>query len=239
MTHRSKTSSSQVSWALLTEGVTKSRVEVHRLKLLLDRALILVDQFEAKEHLWQVAGDIIQGVPERLAQTELALDRTAYALVLMGEDFLRGRLPLDDRRVVDDGIKTTPLVEKESLASRVARRHLAGEGVAPSAEFHFFDGPKNREVREFALSKALTNYPSEAAVAVRHMDNTDTTPGKAKKDAEDTPPTPLVIEKKPGGKQFSTLNRYLIETEQPGVSGVPEGRGDIPKHPILKTRSSK
>ena len=98
--------SSQVSWSLLTEGVTQARVEAHRLRLMLDRAMSLVQTSVAREHLYQVGGDLIQGFPERLSELERSLDRTSYALVVMGEDFLRGRIPVDDRYVVDEATKT-------------------------------------------------------------------------------------------------------------------------------------
>lgn len=236
MTTQTKTASSQVSWALLTEGVTHARVDVHRLRLLLHRALAMVESSEAKDHLWQAAGDIIQGVPSLLQNVETALDRTSYALALMGEGFLRGRLPLDDRYFVDDGARPNPTSgprEKDSQAARVARRYLQAEGVAPSAEGHFFDRPDKREVREFAQSRAITNEPSAAAVAVKHMESTDLSVKEAVRDAKDAPPTVDDIRKEPGAKQFSTLNRFLIETQQPGVKGVPTSRDDLPMHPVM------
>jgi hypothetical protein len=222
----------------LTEGVTKARVEIHRLRLLLDRANSLVEQSDEKERLWQLAGDLLLGIPERVKEAELALDRTSYALSLMGEDFLRGRLPLEDRNTVDEGAQPHPMAPKESSESRVARRFLKTEPVAPSAEGHFFDAPKSREVREFACSEAITNLPESAATAVRQMENAEVGPGKARQKARKAPPPPSVIDKKPGGKDFSTLNRYLVETEEPGVRGVPQGREEIPKMtpPVRKSK---
>lgn len=219
------------------EGVSTARVDLHRLRLLLDRAQAIVDASPHKEQLWQSAGDLIMGIPSKLHDLELSLDRTSYAMVMMGESFLRGRIPLQDRNRVDEGMKAHPMVQKESLVARVARRHLASQ-VAPSAESHFFDGPRNREVREFALSSAITNLPDAAGVAIRYMDNADETPRQSIRDSKNAPPPPLKIREAPGGADFSTLNRYLVETDQPGNEGVPEGRDDIPKHPILKTKNN-
>jgi hypothetical protein len=225
--------SSQVSWSLLTEGVTQARLEAHRLRLMLDRAMALVHTSPEREHLWQVGGDLIQGFPERLSDLERALDRTSYALVVMGEDFLRGRIPADDRYVVDEATKTHPYAgprtKEDSLASRVARRHMAAKGAAPSAEHWFFDNPEKRETREFAETGALSNLPPTAAKAVKEFESPDRTVGEAKLEAKISPPPPLKIEKKPGGKQFSTLNRFVVETEQPKAGKVPQGREDIPK----------
>lgn len=230
-----KEASSHVSWSLLMEGVATARVDLHRLRLLLDRAQTLVDTSADKEQLWRVAGDLILGIPTKVHEIEVALDRTSYAMALMGEDFLRGRIPLDDRSRVEEGIKPHPMTQKESvLAAKVAGRYLDNKKVAPSAEDHFFDGPKNREVREFAISGAISNFPDSAAVASRHMDLSESKVKEAVKDSKNAPPEPLEIRKAPGGKDFSTLNRYIVETEQPGNKGVPEGRDEIPKHPILK-----
>lgn len=238
----SKTASSQVSWALLTEGVTRARVDVHRLRLLLNRALTMVELSDAKDHLWQVAGDIIQGVPDRIQDVETALDRTSYALALMGEDFLRGRLPLDDRYLVDEGARSNPTsgpMEKDSMSTRVAGRYLQAMGVAPSAEGHFFDRPDKREVREFAQSGAISNEPSAAAIAIRHMETADVTVSEAVRESKDGPPTVDDILEDPGADTFSTLTRFLIQTEQPGVMGVPKCRDDINKHPKLPTQRTR
>jgi len=200
---------------------------------MLDRALALVQTSPARDHLWQVSGDLIQGFPERLSDLERALDRTSYALVVMGEDFLRGRIPADDRYVVDEATKAHPYAgprHKGSMAARVAGRYLkAYKGAAPSAEHWFFDNPEKREVRQFAETDALSNLPATAAKAVKEFEDADRTVTEAKQEAKKAPPRPTKIEKKPGGKQFSTLNRFIIETEQPKVRGVPQGRDELPR----------
>lgn len=99
-----KTASSQAAWALITEGVAAARVEAHRLKHLVNRAMKLVEKSDHKEHLHQVAGDLIQGAPRRLEKLELDLDRTALALTKMGEKFLEARLPLHDKKQVDEAV---------------------------------------------------------------------------------------------------------------------------------------
>jgi hypothetical protein len=203
--------------------------------------MALIETSEAKDHLWQVGGDIIQGLPQRLSELERALDRTNYALVVMGEEFLRGRIGIDDRTEVDEAIKTHPYAgvrqKQDSLAARVAARHLRaqfGAGAAPSAEHWFFDNPEKRETREFAETGALSNLPPTAAKAVKEFAAPDRSVSEAKQEAKVAPPPPLKIEKKPGGKQFSTLNRYLVQTEQPKAGKkVPQGREDIPKAKVI------
>jgi len=236
---QTKRASSQVAWSLLTEGVTQARVDLHRLRLMLDRAQVLVEESTHRDHLYQVAGDMIEGLPDTLSSVERALDRTSYALAVMGEDFLRSRLTFDDRIRVDRATKTSPFSsnrEKESIEARVARRFLQAQvenGVAPSAEPYFFHNPEMREVREFYRSNAPSNIPAVAVKSVKDSEG-DRTVSEARREVKKAPPTLEKIEHLPGGKAFSTLNRYLVQTEQPGVRGVPKGHEDVPKHPKPK-----
>jgi DNA-binding ferritin-like protein len=86
-------------------------------------------------------------------------------------------------------------------------RRLAVEPVAPSAEHIFNDNPMKYEVQQFARSEALSNLGNE--------------PG--------TPPTPVEIKDQPGGKAYSTLNRLVVDSEDP------EGKKSDPvdDHPPL------
>jgi hypothetical protein len=100
-----KQASSQAAWALITEGVVAARIEAHRLKHLVNRAMKLVEQSDHTEHLHQVAGDLILAAPRRLEKLELDLDRTSLALAKMGESFLEARLPLHDKTQVEEAVK--------------------------------------------------------------------------------------------------------------------------------------
>jgi hypothetical protein len=97
-----KKATSQASWALITEGVTQARLEAHRLRHQIERVLRIIEDSKQKEEIYQVAGDVVVGVPKRLEGLELALDRTSLALVKMGEDFLSARLPLEDKTLVEE-----------------------------------------------------------------------------------------------------------------------------------------
>lgn len=122
-----KAGESQVAWALLTEGVSQARLETHRLRHLLKRTLTLVENSKAKDHLYQVAGDMIVAAPRRLEALEAVLDRTSYALALFGSDHLRDRLSISDRALIDESTHKSnpfkaPSVNRSSL--RVAERYL-------------------------------------------------------------------------------------------------------------------
>ena len=127
--------SSQAAWALLTEGVTAARLEAHRLRLLLTRALTLCEKSERRDHLYEVAGDVIQAVPTRLDNLERDLDRTSYALSVLGSDHLRDVLPLTDRKVVDDATEHAKpfggVGRARALADRVAERHIRADRDPP------------------------------------------------------------------------------------------------------------
>lgn len=102
----SKKASSQAAWALLTEGVTHSRVEVHRLRHLVNRAMRLIEASDHRDHFFQMAGDVIVGIPRRLTALETDLDRTGLALSKMGAEFLESRLPLSDKIMVDEAVES-------------------------------------------------------------------------------------------------------------------------------------
>ena len=81
---------SQAGWALVTQGVTEARVQVHRLRHLLNRLISLSRDPRYSEILNRLLGDIISVAPDRVDELEVVLDRTGYALSMMGEEHLGG-----------------------------------------------------------------------------------------------------------------------------------------------------
>lgn len=96
---------SQAGWALITEGVTEARVQVHRLRHLLNRLVSLSRDPRYSEILNRLLGDIISVAPGRVDELEVVLDRTSYALAMMGEEHLKGRLSLEDLTQVEEAIE--------------------------------------------------------------------------------------------------------------------------------------
>jgi hypothetical protein len=126
---RAKQSSSQVAWALLTEGVTAARIEAHRLRHLVDRGIQIAEASPELEHIQQVAGDLLIAVPTRLSRLETLLDRTSYALTKMGEEFLESRLDLSDRVFVEESVESAGFPgghKSKPSAQRVVQRYLEG-----------------------------------------------------------------------------------------------------------------
>lgn len=124
-----KRSSSQSAWALLASSVAQARVESHRIRHMVNRGQKLVEKSAKKDHLYEVGGDVIVGLPQRLAHLERLLDRTSYALSIMGEDFFKGRLSLDDKEMVEQAVKYSQSPFPSS-AQRVATRYLQRKASA-------------------------------------------------------------------------------------------------------------
>lgn len=101
------------------------------------------------------------------------------------------------------------------------RRRSAVAPAAPSEEHRFFDNPERREVREFANTGAISNSPEIAAAAAAE-DRLDVSGAKAVAEAEAAPPTPEEIKAEPGGKAVSTLNRFVVESEDPDAGQAAE-----------------
>lgn len=121
-----KTASSQAAWALLNEGVSQARLDAHRIQHLMTRCLKLVEASKEKDHIYQVAGDIIMGLPKRLDHLEMVLDRTSLALAKMGETFLESRLPISEKALVDEAITSAfgGSSKRGSMETRISQRYL-------------------------------------------------------------------------------------------------------------------
>lgn len=113
--------SSQATWALLAEGTSAARLTAHELRGLVSRVLRLIEQSDHKEHLYQVAGDAILHAPKLVEELEAHLDRTSYALSVLGKDTLRETLPTADRTTVDNAVEhAAPL----NIVSKVVDAYL-------------------------------------------------------------------------------------------------------------------
>ena len=119
----SKKSSSQASWSLLAEGVASARVEAHNVRSFFDQMKSSIDSNEdLKEEIYKMCGDNLLSIPKILDKLERNLDKTNYALIIMGKDFYRQKLTHEDRERVDMASKYNSSVRK------VARLFMAGKG---------------------------------------------------------------------------------------------------------------
>lgn len=116
-----------------------------------------------------------------------------------------------------------------SLMNRIAKLE--------SAESAFFDDPTKKNVRQFAESNAISNKVDTTEKAISS--------GEMKKDTQViegeaiiAPPPPEETVKKPGGKEFSTLNQFIVKTEE-DVKGVPQSHEEIPKSEVMTKVTDK
>lgn len=114
-----KEATNPVIWSLLTQGVTSARVDLHHLQHFLERAADLVESSDHREHIFEVAGDIVTGAPGKLESALRHLDRTLYALSALAQKEGKNQLPFEDRSQVD-----TAIHDGKCSASRVASQYL-------------------------------------------------------------------------------------------------------------------
>lgn len=171
----SKEASQQAAWALLTEGVSSARVEAYRLSQMVARALSLVGDSEYQEHLYEIAGDLIVGLPKRIQDLERHLDRTSYALTKIGDDLFRSNLPLEDRFQVENAThpqKPDALSPPKRATFRVPVQDLAGvktfvyEGLPHEPE-SVLPVPEHTD-REQKIDQYYTNKPDHIEPRTRN-----------------------------------------------------------------------
>lgn len=101
-------SSGQIDLTVIQAGVSNARVSAYRLRQLLQEVLQQVENSDAKEHLYKVAGDAIVGAPAIMDALDRALTQTQYTVTTLQRRDLRKSLPLDDVQIVDQAIKSVP-----------------------------------------------------------------------------------------------------------------------------------
>lgn len=105
------------NFAVLLESVTKAKSVCGELQVLSERAQELVELSSEKDHLYEVAGDIIQGVPTTLTDLNSALDKALFVSASILQEDLKNKLPFDD-------------VESMNLTQKVATRFLVATYVS-------------------------------------------------------------------------------------------------------------
>lgn len=157
----------QASFAILTEGVSAARLGIYRLQKKIDRALQLVQSSNQKEHLYEVAGDIISSVPSEVDRIARELDRTIYALSVLEQKQLRDRLPFADRKKVDD------LTDR--VAHRVLERYQKQADLNPALGDPYVSGPclVMQRIRDSVPNKAQQEALIDDVEAGLKLTNTD------------------------------------------------------------------
>lgn len=79
----------------------------------------------------------------------------------------------------------------------------------------FYKDPSKVEVQQFAESNAITNDESTFKNTLTEDRGHDSSLSVEKAEFSESPPTPNEILELPGAKELSTLNRFVIESEDP------------------------
>lgn len=169
---------------------------------------------------------------------EVAKGKSPADRALFSEAYLLEQLEYVDGYLSDLGVKTMGL---DDFLSGMASKHeehiylLRQRGgysnvrQASDAD-RFFDNPQMREVREFSESGALSNNPQSAETLEEELR------------AEIAPPNPnQILEDTAGSDEFSTLSRFIVETEQPveNEAGVPQGYDDVEKADDVRLKQGR
>lgn len=152
-----KHATSQVSWALVMEGVVAARLETHRIRQLLNRALQVVGNSPHKDEIYQRAGDIIVTLPRRLTQLDTLLDRTSYALASQGKDFLYSHLSLEDRKLVDDSEDAVALLPPGT--SKTKKQAWSQQPGDLAGVRTFVDEPSVKDLPSEHIDQAIGPHP--------------------------------------------------------------------------------
>lgn len=115
----------------------------------------------------------------------------------------------------------------EGETRTASRRRRRASSPPMTAETYFVPQPKDYEVLELARSKAPSNDPTVIKNMIR-QDQTDDSPRELKRKLEDSPLTVDEVLELPGAKMFSTLNRYVLKTDDPHAHpDLPSSREEV------------
>lgn len=170
---------------------------------------------------------------ERGLEAEVGLQRHLKAAYDAIKESGLMTLGLDDFLMATASAHETNIYLLQQVLNTSGGR-LGLTAAALSAESYFFDNPERREVREFAHTKAVSNVPMIAGGSGKVEKKTQSEIRQDKAKARLAPPTPTDIRQAPGAKEFSTLNRFLVETEEPTDHNVPQGHAFVRKHRRLE-----
>lgn len=125
----------------LVENLSDARLRCDQLKRYLAKAMKIIEKSSKRDHFYEVAGDILNGVPDAIFKLDKALDATALAASRLDYEELKQQLSPEK---VD---------ELEEVLEDVRIKHLERRSL-----------PKENQVRKFKA--ASVNHLSEAILRV-------------------------------------------------------------------------
>lgn len=137
---------------------------------------------------------------------------TEAGLMTLGlDDFLMATASSHETNIYLLQQTINPRADHVKTARR--RRRLANQ----TDEDYFFVDPRKVEVQEFAQSNAVSNDPSTFENTLKE-DRGHQTPLKVEvQEFEESPLTPNEVLELPGSEELSTLNRFVVDAEDPAL----------------------
>lgn len=175
----------------LQEELTDARLRCDQLKRLIDRAIRHVGQSKQRDFLYEIAGDLIYGVPDTLFKLDKALDAAALASSRLDYEELKQQLKPEkveelenvlnevrirhiDRRSPHIQPKNpggvNPPTQEINMFKAASREHVAGalHRIASQIEANQI-APHDVAKRLYRVLMALAKTPAEALHAVRPL----------------------------------------------------------------------
>lgn len=112
-----RTAQAETQWALVASNIADAKLQAHHLRQLLARVKSLVESSDAKEHLYQVAGDLITSIPETFERLETQIDEAQLALAYMGRKQLRDKVSPEAKARIERAMRSAPRVAAMYLES--------------------------------------------------------------------------------------------------------------------------
>jgi len=104
---------------------------------------------------------------------------------------------------------------QQILEPRTARLNKRSKDLKP--EQVFYNDPRKTEVSQFAESNAVSNDPTTFKNTLKEDRGHQSPLSKEKSEYDASPLTPDEILELPGAKDVSTLNRFVVQSEQPDL----------------------
>jgi len=136
----------------LQEELTDARLRCDQLKGFVDKAVRLIAQSTHRDHFYEVAGDVIYGLPDALFRLDKALDATALAASRLDYEELKQQL------------KPEKVEELERVLKDVRIRHIdrRSPNVQPKNPFAPPPTPQAQSGKFATLRLASTKFVSAA-----------------------------------------------------------------------------
>lgn len=97
MSSREKYSSHDANLLMLSKELSDTKIKVDKLKRIINHAYALVQKSKEKEHLYEVAGDIIVSAPNLIDQIDRSTSKLLYNVSDIIKDKYSNSLSSDDK----------------------------------------------------------------------------------------------------------------------------------------------